>query len=249
MSRRLVAALACRANSSRLYAKPLQPLAPGVTILSQLVAALQTFPFVEKIVLGIAEGDENLVFREVADTLGVAHVFGPEEDVLGRVIACAHEGDATDVFRKTTEDPFFDHASLEHAWAIHVANGNDITALDGGPEGLGCELFTLEALERSHRLHETVEQLEHVPGYALAHPDGFRLELIRPEPALRRPDLRLTVDNPEDLVVARAVYETLADRAPLIPLDAIVDLLDRRPDLTALNARFASGRTAWPSAD
>ena len=44
VNRRLAAVLACRANGTRLYGKPLQNLAAGVTILDQIVAAIRTFP-------------------------------------------------------------------------------------------------------------------------------------------------------------------------------------------------------------
>jgi spore coat polysaccharide biosynthesis protein SpsF len=55
-ARRLVAALACRANGSRLYGKPLQNLSGMTTILDQIVSALRTFDIIDEIVLGISQG-------------------------------------------------------------------------------------------------------------------------------------------------------------------------------------------------
>ena len=59
--RKLILALACRNNGSRLYGKPLQNLDTysGVKILDNILACISAQPVVSEIVLGIAEGCEN----------------------------------------------------------------------------------------------------------------------------------------------------------------------------------------------
>ena len=52
--------------------------------------------------------------------------------------------------------------------------------------------------------------------------------------SLYRKDLRLTVDNPEDLVVCRKVYSEFKNLAPQIPLEKIIDFLDQSHDLIQL---------------
>lgn len=245
MSRRLGAVLACRANGTRLYGKPLQNLAPGVTILDQIVGAIRTFNQFDSIVLAISEGTDNLVFAEHAERLGCHHVFGDREDVLARLIQGARAVDATDVFRVTTESPFFDYSMLDRAWESHVAEGNDITVLDNLPAGALFEIYTLESLERSHEKGSPADRSELCSNYARFHQDEFKLEILEPEPSLRRPELRLTVDYPEDLIVCRAVYEVLADDAPRIPLDRIIGFLDENPALRSLTDQFSTVGHTW----
>ena len=62
--RKLTAALACRNNGSRLYAKPLQNLDANVTILSQIISCIKTVDCIDSIVLGISEGIENKIFAD-----------------------------------------------------------------------------------------------------------------------------------------------------------------------------------------
>ena len=66
--RKLVAALACRNKGSRLYGKPLQNLdvRNGITILDNIIACLSSFDCINSVVLGIAEGDENLDYVDYA---------------------------------------------------------------------------------------------------------------------------------------------------------------------------------------
>ena len=242
--RRLVAVLAVRNNGTRLYGKPLQRLDSTTTILGQAVAALRSFDIVADVALAIAEGVHNLPYIDVAHELGTPYVLGSENDVLGRMIAAARVTGATDVLRKTSEDPFFDYDMLEPAWERHVARGSDVTALDHVPEGAAFEILTLETLERCHR-EGTDEDREHIANFARFNQRLFAVDILHPAPECRRPELRLTVDQPEDLVLARAVYGALVQHAPRVPLREIIGFLDGRPELTSLVAPFAAAEPVW----
>jgi spore coat polysaccharide biosynthesis protein SpsF (cytidylyltransferase family) len=248
MSRRLIAGLACRLTGSRLYGKPLQAVAPGVTILSQIVASIRAADVPAEVVLAIAESEENAALRIAAVDLGTPYVLGDEKDVLGRLIAAAEAHGATDLLRKTTESPFFEVDGMELAWERHVANENDITVVDHVPLGTAVEIYTVDALRRSHAEGRDEDRSELVSNYGRFNQRLFKVELVKPQDACRRTDLRLTVDYPEDLILCRAVYEELGESAPLIPLAEIVAFLDRRPDLTQLVAKFVHDAPLWDGA-
>jgi spore coat polysaccharide biosynthesis protein SpsF len=248
MSRRLIAGLACRLQGSRLYGKPLQSLAPEVTILSQIVACVRASAVPAEPVLAIADSEENAALRLAAEQLDTPYVLGDEADVLGRLIAAAEAHGASDVLRKTTEAPFFAIESMERAWERHLAGGNDVTVVDHVPLGTPVEIYTLDALRRSHAEGREEDRSELVSNFARYNQRLFEVEIVEPPPACRRTDLRLTVDYPQDLIVCRAVYEQLAGSAPLIPLAEIVSFLDSRPDLTGLVAEHAHDAPIWDGA-
>jgi spore coat polysaccharide biosynthesis protein SpsF len=50
---------------------------------------------------------------------------------------------------------------------------------------------------------------------------------------------RWTVDYEEDYCFVAAVYEALYPQDPCFGLEDILDLLDRRPDIAALNSQYA----------
>jgi spore coat polysaccharide biosynthesis protein SpsF len=222
----------------------LQRIAPDLTICEYIVVTLTSFPCVSEVRLAIARGPGDDAFVGMAERLGLAYLIGSEEDVLGRVIACACEAGATDVLRRTSEDPFLHGAMLEQAWCAHVAHGNDVTAVDLVPEGTGFEIFTVAALRRCDE-RGSVDDHEHVANYARFHQHEFNVEILLPEQACRRVDLRLTVDNPEDLILCRRIYDELGGEQPPIPLRAIVELLDECPELPALVSHFAHPQPIW----
>ena len=247
MSRRLVAALACRVGGRRLYGKPLQNLDPpaGLMILDQITVILKSHRVIDEIVLGISQGDENKPFVDVALKWGLKYVWGDPIDVLWRLSECGRLVGATDIFRVTTECPFIETRVLEDAWARHVAHENDVTTTDGMPEGTHFEIYRLSALETSHAKGGPDERSERCSLYIRRHLSEFRVEVLEVPDSWKRMDLRLTVDYPEGLVVCRHVYEALKAKAPRIPLDDIIAFLDSRPDLKALVAPFVVPKLLW----
>lgn len=243
--RKLVAALACRVQGERLYGKPVQNLAQGKTILDQILDTVARLPGIETAVLGIAEGIENQVFVKIARERNLPYVFGDETDVLSRLIACARLTQATDVFRVTTECPFLWHEPFERAWAVHQ-RGHHVTVTDGLPEGTHLEIYELPALEISWEQGNARHRSEGCSRYIREHREDFAVEVILPGPDCARPDLRLTVDHPEDLALCRRVYQAFRDQAPLIPLAEIVRFLDAQPELKRLVEPWVDPKRLWP---
>ena len=245
--RRLIAALACRAQGSRLYGKPLQNLdvKEGITILDHMVSLIQTIPSIQAIVLGVAEGTANVPFVDLAQRKGIDYIVGDEKDVLQRLIQCGRKAHGTDVFRVTTESPFPYYDLVDEAWERHLEAGNDVTTIDGVPEGCHFEIYTLEALEKSHELGDDRHRSEYCSLYVLEHRSDFKVEVLPIPPQLERLDLRLTVDNPEDLVLCRRVYAHLKHKAPRLPLAEIIEFVDSHPELQALVAPFVVGQRIW----
>ena len=234
--RKLVAALACRNTGSRLYGKPLQNLDVDaqICILDNIVESLRLSQCIHEIVLGVSEGIENEIFIEYATANDLQYVVGDEDDVLSRLIMCGEVSNATDVFRVTTESPFrYFEADLE-VWNKHQESKNDATFLEGIVDGCGFEIIKLDALQISHQQGEKKHRSEMCTLYIRENPGKFKIEKVQPPRQLVRPDLRLTVDNPEDLVVCRKVYMKFKHLAPMIPVTSIVNYLDQSPELIQL---------------
>lgn len=244
-TRRLVAALACRAGGSRLYGKPLQMLDVDrrITVLEHMVALLRTEPVIDEIVLGVSTGPENDPFHQLARRLGLRSIIGDETDVLSRLIQCGEVGGATDVFRTTTESPFTYFEAIEVGWARHCREDNDVTNLAGVPDGSGFEMIKLSVLQRSHAKGDARHRSELCTLYVREHRDEFRVDVLPIPKNVNRPELRLTIDYPEDLVVCRRIAEHFREVAPRIPLASIVEFLDSRPDLLALVAPYCAPLT------
>ncbi|MAG26896.1 hypothetical protein CMI47_15260 [Candidatus Pacearchaeota archaeon] len=238
--RKLVATLACRNNSARLYGKPLQTLdsKKSITVLDQIISLLKTIPEISETVLAISEGEDNLTYIEYAKKNNLPYVIGHGKDVLGRLIAAADLVSATDVFRITVDQPFFFYERIEQAWKDHVENNHDLTGIDHVPAGAAFEIMNLNALKKSHEQGEDRHRSELCTLYIRENKDKFSFKSLDvPKEAIRK-DLRLTVDHPEDLILCREVYAKFKHLAPRIPVQEIIKFLDSRPDLVKLTAPY-----------
>jgi spore coat polysaccharide biosynthesis protein SpsF (cytidylyltransferase family) len=56
------------------------------------------------------------------------------------------------------------------------------------------------------------------------------------DPQIHWPELRLTVDTPEDFELVTKIFDELYEPPKVFPLSAIVRLCRERPDLVAINA-------------
>ena len=232
--RKLVATLACRSGGKRLHGKPLQNLAPNTTILKHLVEGIRATKEIDEIVLGISEGLENHSYIEFAKQENITYIVASEKDVLWRLIMCGRVVAATDIFRVTTECPFICWELLGKAWKNHMGNVNDITTASYLPEGLGFEIVTQESLEHMHKHGNDYERSEYCCAYSRRKPEEFKKEIIKPLIEWQRFDIRLTVDNPEDLVVCRILYNEFKHLAPRIPVLDLVKYLDTKNELKEL---------------
>ncbi len=238
--RKLVAVLACRNNGSRLYAKPLQNLDynDGVRIIDNIITCLKMQPTISEIILAVSDKKENLVFNEVADIHNLKAIKGNDTDVLARLILAGRYTCATDIFRVTSESPFVNFKYIANAWQQHLELDNDATFLDGVIDGTGFEILTLKSLEKSHLQGGQRHKSELCSLFIRENSSSFKILKLDFDNSLSRPDLRLTVDYPEDLIVCRKIYDAFKKVAPCIDINQIVSFLDENPDLKNLVSEF-----------
>jgi len=223
-----------------LYGKPLQRIGDR-TILEHLIARINDTRIVDQVVLAIAEGVANRVFIDFAVRLGLEYVIGDERDVQYRLIMAGDKANADVLLRATTESPFLYTDNLEFLFEQHVAQQAALTVCEGLAEGAYFELIDLKALKDAHERGEQRHRSELCTLYMFEHPERYKtLKFDAPE-TVRRPDLRLTVDYPEDLIVCREIATALGNAGPLFSLESIVEFLDSHPQLNAVNKDIAAG--------
>lgn len=240
MKKKLVAAIACRNNGSRLYGKPLQnlDLENGTRIIDNIIDHLNKIDIIDEIVLGISEGIENDIYIEIAKEKKIPFIRGSEKDVLKRLISCGEKAKATDIFRITSESPFLFYQSIYDLWELYNRDNLDAIFQDDIIDGCGFEIISLNALKISHSKGEDRHRSELCTLYIRENPKKFRLKKIKADKILDRKDLRLTVDNPEDLIICRELFNVFKSQAPQFNIYDLVEYLDKNPSLKKLVSKY-----------
>ena len=237
MKKKLIAALACRNQGSRLFGKPIQNLdvENGIKIIDNIINCLKTIECIDEIVLGIAVGTENEIFIKIAKEHNVKYIIGDEDDVVSRLISCGDLTNATDIFRMTSECPFLFFDPIEKLWEEHCKEKLDATFYEYTVDGTNFEIMSMSSLKLTHQNGENRHRSEHCSLYIRENLNNFAVKkIINPPKELIRMDLRLTVDNPEDLVVCRILYNEFKHLAPRIPVKELIKFLDENEHLKKL---------------
>jgi spore coat polysaccharide biosynthesis protein SpsF (cytidylyltransferase family) len=210
--------LQARMGSRRLPGKVLTALGPR-TLLDHAVSRLATSGL--PVIVATTSGREDDVVAEEARRLGAGVFRGDASDVLQRFVDAAHAYEVSLVVRATADNPFVDAEGPRRVATLMSRLGADYVLESGLPVGAAVEAVTTEALERAAALAAEPFDREHVTTF-IRRDGRFRPVRSMTPAVLRRPELRLTVDTPEDLEYARRLWARLDSRTGLPTLSAVI---------------------------
>ena len=236
---KVVAIVQARMGSTRLPGKVLKPLA-GKSMLWHVLKRALAARNLDEIVLATTIAPEDRALEPVAKELGVRVVFGHPTDVLDRYYRAALAAKADAVARVTADCPFLDPQVVDDCVDLFKRSGKAYAsnAINRTyPDGLDVEVFSFAALETAWKEAKLPSEREHVTPFIWKNPGRFpAAELVR-ETDLSA--LRWCVDNPEDLLLAQSVCEELGRDGRLFGYRELLQFIQKRPDLGALNAGIA----------
>ena len=236
---KLVAVLACRNQSNRLYGKPLQFLDKKnkIRVIDQIIFSLKKINLFDNIILAIAKKKENIIYEDVAKKHQIKFIYGPEDNVIKRLILSADRYNADEIFRVTSESPFIYHELVQKMLNIYRESKLDAIFLDNIVDGSGFEIFSLNSMKASLKFAKG-DAKEHVTKYIRLNKKKFKIIKFNAPKNLFRKDLRLTIDNPEDLIVCKAIYDKFEKDAPLFSLKKIINFLDKNSKYKKLISKY-----------
>jgi len=214
-----------RMGSARLPGKVLRPVG-HLPLLGHVLGRLQMLATPISAVVATSTSPQDDILAHWCQRQHIPHFRGSEADVLDRYVQCAEQCGFLHVVRLTGDNPFTDIEELDRLVALHLAEGDDYTHSFGQlPLGVGAEIFTLDALKKSHAESHAPNHREHVNEYIQENPALFRIGVLKVPPKKRAPALRLTVDTEMDL--ERAAYLAEYARGRWLTTQEAIKLYDR----------------------
>ena len=127
---------------------------------------------------------------------------------------------ASDIFRVTTESPFISYEYIDKVWNIHKVKDNDLTIFSNNIDGMGFEIFKSVSLMKSHKMGSKKHRSELCDLYIKENYNKFKVEYIKYKK--QNKNYRLTVDNPEDLILCKKLFTMFNKDYPLISMKKII---------------------------
>jgi spore coat polysaccharide biosynthesis protein SpsF len=220
-----VVILQARFSSTRLPGKALATVGAR-SILAHCLARLR-LANVGPVVLATTERPEDDALVRAASFYNVRTFRGPEHDVLSRFALVARETRASVVIRATGDNPAVDIDAPRRSLAALQALGVDHVVESNLPYGAAVEALTVDALFKAAALATAPDDREHVTTLIRRDRTLFSAISVEAPRHLRRPDIRVTVDTPQDLLFMQRVADELGGwhgEPPLSDLIAAADL-------------------------
>ncbi len=245
---RTVAMIQARLRSQRLPGKVLYEL-DGRPMIAFMLERVSATPGLDAIVLATGDGPENDALATVTEELGIDVFRGAEDDVLARYVGAARTFDADVIVRLTGDCPLADPEVIAKVLAERAERGQDYCSNvrpPTWPDGLDVSVFSRETLERANAEASRAYQREHVVPWmweATEFEGGRALSRGNVEAPVDLSHMRWTVDQAEDYLMLRTLAKA-AGPNELVGMgwQAIAALLQSRPDIAAINARWGARR-------
>lgn len=238
---KVVGVLQARMGSTRLPGKVLMQAA-GRSLIRHMVDRVRRASRLDELWLATSEDPANDPLATEMAAAGIDVFRGSEDDVLSRFAAVAKKTGADWIVRLTGDCPLHDPAIIDAVIGFAVDHSDRFDYVCNSlrptyPDGLDVEIFTAAALSRAATGATTPLQREHVTPFIHRHHDGpgpFRVgHFLGPADFSH---LRWTVDEPEDYVVVKEIFEALYPANPQFGWLDVLALVTRRPELIVGNS-------------
>jgi spore coat polysaccharide biosynthesis protein SpsF len=234
-----LAIIQARMSSTRFPGKVLIELQKK-PLLQWMLERVAECSLVDKVIIATSTGkDDDPISKWCAENNYTCY-RGDLENVLSRFYHAAKHFNAQTIVRLTADCPVIDAKVIdEHIRFYHshhydyVSNGPLMTY----PDGMGVEVFSFLALERTYQEAKLLSEKEHVTAYIYKHPEIFTLFNLKYKKDYSW--IRITVDYPEDFTLVKKIVDALQPTAASFSLEDIIDYIEKNPALLKLNNKHS----------
>ena len=240
---RVLAITQARYGSTRLPAKILKEV-NGMTLLEIHLRRILASKMVDKVKIATTGEEGSVYIVAVADKVGVEYHKGSVDDVLTRFYDTAAPEKPDYVVRLTSDCPLIDPAVIDRIVEFAVTHDFDYVRTDPAsyPDGLDTEVMRFSALEKAYKEAGMKSEREHVTPYIWKNGsvEGGSLfktcKLSNPDGDYDANEYRITIDEPEDFLVIKALIEALGtDKG----WKSYIDYLLSHDEIKRLNSKFS----------
>lgn len=232
-----IATIEARMTSTRLPGKVLMPC-QGRPMLAHMVERLARAPSLDGIVVATTTNPTDDPVEALAAELGVGVWRGSEDDVMARVLGAATHFQADVIVETTGDCPLIDPEIVETCIARHRELGVDYLSNvmeRSFPIGMDTQVFATSVLADAAARTDDAADHEHVSLFIYRHPELYTLANVAAPPGLFDPDLRLTLDTPQDFELIDRIFGHFLPARPAFSLADILALLADHPDWRGIN--------------
>jgi spore coat polysaccharide biosynthesis protein SpsF (cytidylyltransferase family) len=225
-----------RRGSTRLPDKALVALGDR-NCLEHVVLRCQAAGLARNVIVCTTTLSEDGVLADEAGRLGAQAYRGDVDNVIDRFLGCAARFGTDVIVRVAGDSPLVAPETVDGAIDHLLTERLDYVHTKQLPVGCYVEAFTTAALRRAAIAAVDASRSDDLT-FFVGREEINRVGEYVPRPELRRSDLVLALNRPEDLAVLKEVFAHAPSAGPWLTLTEAIDWLDRHPELAASNRDY-----------
>jgi len=225
--------LSIREKSKRFPKKVLKELY-GQTVTEHLIDRLKLAEGIDRIIIATSDDPRDRVFEQIATKKNVNIYYGSQEDKLFRYLQICDHFHLDAVIIVDGDDILcFPEIMTETAQKLK-SRKFDVIFWKNLPVGARCSGLTKKALEKVMSLKDESDTEVWGGYFTKGH---FKVSLNQPrEKLFIHPEVRMTLDYPEDFDFFKAVFDELYEKNKAFTSSDLMKLLIyEKPEITRIN--------------
>ena len=223
-----------RTGSTRLPRKALLKI-KGKSVIEHLIERVKLAKLPDIIVLCTTTNPVDTVLVHIAQNNGIAYFRGSKRDILDRHLNAALKYDIDFIVNVDGDDILCDPEYMDNVVELFMKTHADFIRCEGLPLGASPIGIKVDALKKVCQIKDT-EVTETGWGRYFTETGLFKVEILEVEDhELRHPEIRMTLDYPEDYKFFKTVFDELYSPGKVFTLKEILILLRRKPHIMEIN--------------
>jgi len=190
---------------SRRFPDKMMALLHGIPIIEWVIRRTKRAKLADMVILATSIHKENDILEVKAHELGIEVFRGSEDDVLERFALAANTFQLETIVRVCADNPLVCPDELDKLIYFYREQHPDyafniIPKLDNRyPDGLGGEIVSNKILQELHQTVVLKEEREHFFNHIWNNAKHFTIATFKADAAIAHPEIRLDVNNHNDL--------------------------------------------------
>jgi spore coat polysaccharide biosynthesis protein SpsF len=196
-----------RLGSTRMPGKAFFEI-KGKPFIEHLINRVKQAEIPDLTVLCTTNKPSDLPLVELAQKVGINHFVGDEKDILARFLGAAEQFNIDEIASVDGDDVFCDPKYIDKCLKLLAEKNADFVACKDLPLGVSPNVFTVNALRKVCELKKSLNT-ETGWGRYFTQTGLFKVEYCPIEADDKHPEIRLTLDYPEDFKLITTLFDHL----------------------------------------
>jgi spore coat polysaccharide biosynthesis protein SpsF len=227
--------ITARLKSTRLPQKAIKPI-HGRSLIRRQIDRLKLANRPDRIILCTSPLPQDDPLVNIAIEEGIDSFRGDPMDVLARLTAATEQFKLDVVVNVTADNPLIDPSYLDRLLDFLIVNKYEFACSEGLPLGTFGWALSCPAMRRACDIKAEVDT--EVWGPYFTQTGLFHWGILLADASDFWPELRLTIDTPEDFSLVSRIYEELSSDGAPFTLRDIIHLCRQKPEWVAINANI-----------